>query len=333
MGNDPIMISLYKSQDGFVGHYTGTMRELVQLVKNFNKKNTKTIDKNYSRFANKYKKCADLREVVSIENPMQYAVAVANMETLAMEENDFALALRDAGVHIEDFEAVESSCEEEVEEITESEDELTKKQEAITIAMLWELIEGRDAYIEKLLALIESEKKSSAEEIQALKAQNKEYQDAILRMRTHNIDQESNAKGDDDTEAGRGHALLGKNEKILVLGNADIRQDTMKAIARDYFGFKKSDFEFQNDYSKIKNTGSRIPSRERYVAIIFGNCPHKVARMGDYTSIIDEFKQRANCPISVDARNEAGGLKITKQSFKKALEKVCEELEKISEEV
>ncbi len=43
-------------------------------------------------------------------------------------------------------------------------------------------------------------------------------------------------------------------------------------------------------------------------------------------SLIDEFKSRANCPIAVDARNEAGGLKITKQSFKKALVDICRQL-------
>lgn len=33
--------------------------------------------------------------------------------------------------------------------------------------------------------------------------------------------------------------------------------------------------------------------------------------------------KREDCPIAVDARNEAGGLKITKQSFIKALSIVC----------
>ena len=80
------------------------------------------------------------------------------------------------------------------------------------------------------------------------------------------------------------------------------------------------------DYEKVKNAGSRIHASERFAAVIFGNCPHKVAGMGNYSNIIDEFKSRANCPIAVDARNEAGGLKITKQSFKKALADICRQL-------
>ena len=116
------------------------------------------------------------------------------------------------------------------------------------------------------------------------------------------------------------------NEKILVLGNADIRVAEMRAIAREYFGFEKTDFEFITDYEKVKNAGSRIHASVRFATVIFGNCTHKVAGMGNYSNIIDEFKSRANCPIAVDARNEAGGLKITKQSFKKVLADICRQL-------
>lgn len=48
----------------------------------------------------------------------------------------------------------------------------------------------------------------------------------------------------------------------------------------------------------------------RFAAILFGNCPHKVANMGAYNNLIAEFKERACCPIAVDARNKAGNLKI-----------------------
>ena len=123
-----------------------------------------------------------------------------------------------------------------------------------------------------------------------------------------------------------GHNLLGKNEKILVLGNTDIRVAEMRAIARDYYGFEKADFEFITDYEKVKNAAGRIHGSDRFVAVIFGNCPHKVAGLGNYSSIIDEFKQREDCPISIDARTEAGGLKITKQSFRTALTQVYKEL-------
>lgn len=41
------------------------------------------------------------------------------------------------------------------------------------------------------------------------------------------------------------------------------------------------------------------------------------------------FKQKEDCPISIDARNEAGGLKITKQSFRNALSQIYKELKNL----
>ena len=194
----------------------------------------------------------------------------------------------------------------------------------IMIGLLFEQMEKMQEYIDELLLHIEKNEKDSQEEIIRLKEQNKEYKRALVDIRT--FMQDENDRQDDVAADMGGHSLLGRNEKILVLGNADIRVAEMRAIAREYFGFEKTDFEFITDYEKVKNAGSRIHASERFAAVIFGNCPHKVAGMGNYSNIIDEFKDRANCPIAVDARNEAGGLKITKQSFKKALADICRQL-------
>lgn len=111
-----------------------------------------------------------------------------------------------------------------------------------------------------------------------------------------------------------------------MLGNADIHIDKMRAIAHDDFGFEKSDFEFITDYQEIKNYGNRMHKSIRFADILFGNCPHKVANMGAYNNLIAEFKERACCPIAVDARNKAGALKITKNSFRCMLKQICVEL-------
>ena len=185
-------------------------------------------------------------------------------------------------------------------------------------------MEKMQNYINELLILVENNEKKSEEEIRELKAKNEEYKRALVNIRTFMEAEEDHEE--EDTDAGNGHNLLGRNEKILVLGNTDIRIPEMRAIARDCFGFEKADFEFITDYAKIKNAGDRIHGSDRFAAVIFGNCPHKVASIGGYSSIIEEFKNRDNCPISVDARTEAGGLKITKQSFKNALYRVCMEL-------
>ena len=158
-----------------------------------------------------------------------------------------------------------------------------------------------------------------------LNIQNQAYKKALVDIRLFNVENKEEIEITDE-ERGMGHKLLGKNKKILVLGNTDIKIEEMRAIGHHSYGFEKDDFEFITDYEKIKATGRRVHGSNRFAAVIFGNCPHKVIGMGNYKSIIDEFKQREDCPISIDARNETGGLKITKQSFRNALSQIYKEL-------
>ena len=319
--NNPIMICLHNSYDGYVGHYTGPVRELANRVKSFNKKNMKDIEKNYSRFLSKYKNRIAARSVAYIEDEIEYAIDSVNKEILEQPETAFSLALKNL-----DLELAEEVLEEvEEPEDTEHVEEFTDVQNEITFDLVFEQMEKMQTYIDELLEHIENNEKESKEEIEALQAQNREYKRTIVQMRTF-VQSEEKESEEEETTATNGHNLLGKNEKILILGNSDIRVAEMRAIARDYFGFEKTDFEFITDYEKVKKSGMRIHNADRFVAVIFGNCPHKVAGLGNYSSIIDEFKQREECPVAIDARNHAGGLKITKQSFKEALVKLCCEL-------
>lgn len=336
--NNPIMICLHNSYEGFVGHYTGTSRDLANYVKRHNSKNSKDIEKNYSRFLSKYKSKAGERQHEYINNEMSYAVDIVNSK----EENISAISLALQGIELElaeDF--AENMSENMSKNMSENmfedmsgekylvgniiEEEFSEEENEITVGLLYEQMEKMQEYIDELLAHIESNEKESKEEIARLQEQNQEYKRALVNIRTFMEEEgakEEGTKEEASQESNDGHSLLGRNEKILVLGNTDIRINEMRAIARDYFGFEKSDFEFITDYEKIKKAGLRVYGSERFVAVIFGNCPHKVAGMGNYTSMIDEFKQRQDCPLAIDARNEAGGLKITKQSFKKAISQV-----------
>jgi len=317
---NPIMICLHNGYDGYVGHYTGTIKELSGRVKSFNRKNAKDIEKNYSRFLSKYKSRTEERSTECIDNPEEYAVKIANMDASAGQDTALALALKCAGI---EFDEVDEEPEEEaVAEVTE---EFTEVEKEITVGLLVDQMESMQSYIDELLERIEKHEKTSKEEIESLKAQNQEYKNALVNIRLFNSENIVEKELSEEEKI-QGHNLLGKNEKILVLGNTDIRVAEMRAIARDFYGFEKTDFEFITDYEKVKNVAGRVHGSERFAAVIFGNCPHKVAGMGNYTSIIEEFKQRADCPISIDARTEAGGLKITKQSFRKALTQVYSEL-------
>ena len=322
--DNPIMICLHNSFDGFVGHYTAPVKKIADFVKSSNKKNARDIDNNYARFLQKYKTRSLGRNVVSIDDPMNYAVAIANRESMKSQDTAMALALQTAGVEV--AEAIEEFIPEEVME--ESHETFSQKEEEITVSLLLDQMEQMQGTIEELLARIENNEKTTGEELAALRVQNQEYKNALMNIRLFNEENERTAEIPEE-EKYDGHNLLSHNEKILVLGNTDIRMDEMRAIARDTFGFAKTDFEFITDYDKVKNASGRIHSSQRFVAVIFGNCPHKVAGLGNYTSIIEEFKQREDCPISIDARTEAGGLKITKQSFRKAMEQVYRGLREI----
>lgn len=314
--NSPIMICLHNSLNGYIGHYTGTIKELAGNIKSLNRKYRKDIDRNFSRFISKYKSRAEERMISYIVDEQEYAIMAANRDTLAESETTIGAAMKQAGIAI-----IEELVEEKEEEVTEEkEEDLTEAEQEITIGLLVDQMQKMQDYIDELMHHIEHNEKESQEEINALKSQNKEYKDALLNIRMY-MDNEKKEVVTAEKVL-RGHNLLEKNEKILVLGNTDIRIDEMRAIARDNYGFEKTDFEFITDYDKVKSYGNRIHNSERFVAVIFGNCPHKVAGIGKYASIIDEFKTRTGCPLSIDARTQAGGLKITKQSFRAALYEV-----------
>ncbi len=65
---------------------------------------------------------------------------------------------------------------------------------------------------------------------------------------------------------------------------------------------------------------------ERYAAIIFGACPHKVAGLGAWSSIIEKCRQCENMPCAYDTRSHSGELKVTKESFKAVLWDISNEL-------
>ena len=323
--DNPILVCLHNNYGSFVGHYTGTIRELSGRVKNFNRKSAKDIEKNYSRFISKYQECVKERNTPHIYDVNEYLLAVTN--GIEEEETIFSRAL--AGM--EQLIYAPEPANEEVLEQQEVEEnkadiiEFNQFEQEVTISLLVEQMEGMQEYIEKLLTHIENNEKESQEELDSLRAENAEYKRALMQMRSFVDSEENHAELSVDEKA-IGHNLLSNNEKILILGATDIRVSEMRAIARDFSGFEKADLEFITDYEKIKSAASRVYSSSRFAAVIFGNMPHKVAGLADYTSMIDEFKNRMDCPFSVDARSKAGGLKITKQSFREALAQVIANL-------
>ena len=133
----------------------------------------------------------------------------------------------------------------------------------------------------------------------------------------------------DDIEKGSanginsGHDLLDGNKKILVIGQPVVSTDKLLGIVKS-FGYNKNDFVFWDDYDKIKSYAERMAGGS-FSCIIAGPMPHKVGGLGDYTSLIEKMKQ-PGYPYLEEARSEGGELKITKTSFRKAVEGVTKHL-------
>ena len=70
----------------------------------------------------------------------------------------------------------------------------------------------------------------------------------------------------------------------------------------------------------------RVSYGERFSAIILGACPHKVAKLEDYSSFVQKCKNDENLPDTYETRTNSGELKLTKESFRKALEAMMRDM-------
>ena len=133
----------------------------------------------------------------------------------------------------------------------------------------------------------------------------------------------------DDIEKGSangknsGHDLLDGNKKILVIGQPAVSTSKLLGIVK-VFGYNKNDFVFWDDYEKIKSYAERMAGGS-FSCIIAGPMPHKVSGLGNYNSLIEKMKQ-PGYPYLEEARSEGGELKISKTSFRKAVENVTKHL-------
>ena len=310
-----IMISLLGSNGKYTGHYYGTMTNLVQPIRDYFRQNKKDINRNAGALKGKYDHKVKERTIKHIEEENDYLLQICNA---ADEGNTIGRFFNVADIVV--VEDVESVAElDETEEIQE--DITCAQEEEMTMGLLLEKIDAMQAYIDELLAVIEKNSEDK-DKIRELEAKNAQLQKSFVQMRTFVA---TEAEEEEEQQASGGHALLGRNGRILVLGATELDVNTMSGIAKDY-GFDKKDFDYEIDYKKVVNYAGRISGS--YKAIIFGAMPHKVAGLGDWSSLIAKCQNDNPEQIFVDARSYAGGLKVTKQSFRSALMEVCQGLKK-----
>lgn len=313
---NPILISLLRSWEGFVGHVVGTIHTLAESVRSFFRLNRNMVSSKMAAFRSKYESKVDTRDIKHIEDEQDYLMKSC---CSSASESVFARKFTELGI---DVSALSSDQEPETVEFKEDKEEtLSAVEEEITIGLLLEKMERMHAYMDELLQLVENVSNESSTQIADLQKKNEEYKRVIVQMRTFSHLEEATEK---DLEEMTGHDLLGEHSKILVIGGQELGVNIMQGIAKIY-GFDKKDFEFV-DYDKAKNFTDRICKDGKYRAVIFGACPHKTVGLAGYSSTVEKMKNEPGMPYVADARSKSGKLKVTKESFKSALEMICQDM-------
>lgn len=218
------------------------------------------------------------------------------------------------------LEALEQAYKEKFDALFAERDALNKA--GISKSELEEALKKKDEELElKNSQLREQEELLSAKdkEIKEKEKQIKDREAALVQARLFAQAESIDADGVDD------YPLLKRNEVILVLGATAAKKNELVAIAKREYGLSEDNFEFMDDYSKMTNFKVNLKHR----AVICGPMPHKMDDTDGFSSLITRLENDEDRYV---VRCEAGanGLKITKTSFRGALQKVVDYLSIIS---
>lgn len=111
-----------------------------------------------------------------------------------------------------------------------------------------------------------------------------------------------------------------RGDTILVLGALSISKDDLSNLFRK-FKIKQKTFEFV-EYDDVTNFNfSKLIENHKYTDIFVGPLPHKAMNIGNASSAIEYLLESDEIPAKISIlRDNNGELKISKRTFKKALE-------------
>lgn len=218
------------------------------------------------------------------------------------------------------LDALEKSYKEKFDALIAERDALSKA--GISKAELEDALKKKDQELEvKNNQLREQEELLGAKdkEIKEKEKQIKDREAALVQARLFAQAESIDADGDDS------YPLLKRNEVILVLGAIAAKKNELVAIAKKEYGLLEDNFEFMDDFGKMTNF--KVSSKHR--AVICGPMPHKMEDTDGFSSLITRLENDEDRYV---VRCEAGanGLKITKTSFRGALQKAVDYLSIIS---
>lgn len=114
-----------------------------------------------------------------------------------------------------------------------------------------------------------------------------------------------------------------KNGKIVIVGESKVSENDLKGIIKE-LDLDKDRFEFCLDYKEAKTFNyKKMQWNPSYCLVLVGPMPHSGYEKGEYGSVISALENEDGYPrVERLGTNE---LKITKSSFKIALEKMMAE--------
>ena len=115
--------------------------------------------------------------------------------------------------------------------------------------------------------------------------------------------------------------LLGMGD--LVIGESTIKEGQLRSIARKH-GFDTGDLEFALEYNELKHYNfDKLRNTLVYKAVLAGPMPHSTPGKRSASSMITEMENHPESYPPVIALRDSTGLKITRNSFTRALEQLA----------
>lgn len=112
--------------------------------------------------------------------------------------------------------------------------------------------------------------------------------------------------------------------RVVVLGESMVKEQKLKSIARRC-GFDPDSFEFALGYNELKHFDfGKLRGSFTYRVVLAGPMPHSTPGKRDASSAIAEMETHPELYPPVVRLRDSSGLKITNNSFSRALEMVKE---------
>lgn len=120
-----------------------------------------------------------------------------------------------------------------------------------------------------------------------------------------------------------------RKHKILVFGASQVPNNKLLGIAKK-LGLEKDQLVLMTDYEQNKRFNFKeIQYRSPYSGILLGPVAHKVVALGDHSSLLTMLQQEQGYPHVEAIRTHTGELKITKTSFRDALQRLLLHLDSL----